>query len=460
MLIKQLKAEGLAHNTYFIASGGEAVIIDPRREPEDIWECLELARQSCAQIRYVFETHRNEDFVHGSLELHKRTGATIYHGAGIPFKYGKPMRDGDEVSFGSMKIRALETPGHTPESLSFVLYDNKYPGEPITVFSGDTLFVSSTGRIDLPGEDKKRENAGKLYDSIYKKILSLGDHVLLCPAHGAGSVCGSDMGDRDWSTLGYEKRTNLHLQLDRNAFVDYKVDEKFVLPPYFRRMEEYNLNGPPSLASRQDPVPMGVQEFKGAMGRTGVAIADVRLPQAFGGGHIPGSYSIWLGGMALFPGWLFDENTDLLLVPYRDEDAWIADRFLCRIGFDKVAGYLCGGFETWQNMAMPIEFTGELHVDALKPLLDTGYMRLIDVREPREWREGIVPGAMLRYVGDLEKAIPDIPRDRPVAVMCSIGHRGSLGASILQKAGFSQVYNVPGGFTAWKLKNYPVVKPA
>ncbi|CAJ37779.1 MBL fold metallo-hydrolase [Methanocella arvoryzae] len=459
MILRNLKAEGLAHNTYFIASGEEAVVIDPRREPADLRECLDLARESGAIIRYILETHRNEDFVHGSLELEKMTGATIYHGASLPFKYGQPLRDGDRITFDKLSILTMETPGHTPESLTYVLYDQKYPDEPLATFTGDALFVNSTGRIDLPDENEKHVNAGKLYDSIHGKILPLGDHVVIYPAHGAGSVCGSGMGDRDWSTIGYEKRTNPHLQLGRDEFIEYKVGEKFVRPPYFLRMEDYNLNGPPLLESRRAPVPLGVQTFDRAMRQKGTEVVDIRLPQAFGGGHIPGSYSIWLGGMALFPGWLFDYETELLLVPYEDEDAWKADRLLCRIGFDQVYGYLAGGFEPWQNAGMPIEFTGELPVDALKPLMDTSDIRLIDVREPREWQNGIVPGALLRYVGHLKTDLPDVPRDRPVAVMCSVGHRGSLGASILQKAGYGQVYNVPGGFTAWRARDYPV-KPA
>lgn len=456
MKLKLLKAEGLAQHTYFISSGGEAAIIDPRREEGDIRACLNLAREGGARITLILETHRNEDFVHGSLELQKHTGSRIYHGAGLPFKYGEPLKDGDELSLGALTLRALETPGHTPESLTYVLYDNTHKDEAVAAFTGDALFVGTTGRIDLPGEAKKAENAGKLYDSLHGKILPLGYQVLLCPAHGAGSVCGSGIGDRDWSTIGYERRTNPHLKLDRDAFIERKITEELLRPPYFGIMEAYNLNGPPPLESRRTPVPLGATEFKAAMGEPNTSVVDVRLPQAFGGGHIPGSYNIWLEGMALYPGWLFGSDTRLLIVPYRDQEAWKADRLLARIGFDRVAGYLRRGFEVWQNAGLSLEFTGQLPVDALKPLLDTSDLRLLDVREPREWQDGVVPGAMLRFVGSLQDSIPDVPRDRPVAVMCSVGHRGSLGASILQKAGFALVYNVPGGFTAWKQHDYPV----
>ncbi|WP_424357030.1 rhodanese-like domain-containing protein [Methanocella sp. MCL-LM] len=457
MILRRLKASGLAHNTYYLSSQGEAVIIDPRRVTGDVEEILALARDDCSEIKYILETHRNEDFVHGSKEIATRTDAAIRHGSKLPFKYGDPMGEGDEVSFGRMKLRALETPGHTPETLSYALYDGLNPDVALAVFTGDVLFVGSTGRVDLaPGS--KAENARLLYESIHDKLLPLGDQTMLCPAHGAGSVCGAGMGDRDWSTLGYEKLTNPHLQLSKAEFVEAKVNEKFIQPPYFRTMEDYNLNGPPSLAGRKSLHRLELKEFKNAMDKDGTVLVDTRLPQAFGGGHIPGSYSIWLDGMALFPGWLFKPHTEIVLLPYRNEDAYTADRYLCRIGYDNVTGFLCGGFEKWQNAGLPIEYTGEVSADKLKAMIDSGEVLLLDVREPREWQEGTVPGAKMLYVGDLEQKLDEVPRDKPVASMCSVGHRGSTGASILKRAGFKDVYNVLGGFTAWKQKKYPVAK--
>jgi hydroxyacylglutathione hydrolase len=459
MILKRLKADVLAHNSYFIGSEGEAVVIDPRREAGDVEEILGLARESCAQVKHILETHRNEDFVHGSKEIAERTGATIGHGGRTPFKYGEPLRDGDEVAFGGMSIRAVETPGHTSESLTYVLYDGGHPGVALAAFTGDALFVSSTGRIDLPGTDQKTENARKLYESLHERILPLGDHVLLCPAHGAGSVCGAGMGDRDWSTIGYEKRTNPHLQLGKDEFVEHKANELFVRPPYFLTMEKYNLDGPPSLAQRASPAPMRLHAFKETLETGESALIDTRLQQAFGGGHIPGSYNIWLKGTALFPGWLFAPGQKLLLLADRDEDALAADRYLCRIGYDDIAGYLCGGFEAWQNAGLPIGHTGEISVDALKLMLDRGDIALVDVREPREWAGGTVKGAIRIYVGDLKDHIRDLPSNKPVATMCSVGHRGSLGASILQRSGIVSVYNVLGGMAAWKGRKYPLVRP-
>jgi hydroxyacylglutathione hydrolase len=460
MILKLLKADGLAQHTYFIGSEDEAAVIDPRREAGDVADILDLARRECMRIRYVLETHRNEDFVHGSLEIAGRTGATIYHGSATPFKYGKPIKEGDEVSIGSLKIKVLETPGHTPDSLTYVLYDTDHPEVPLAAFDGDELFVGSTGRIDLPGTDIKRENAIKQYESIHEKILPLGDQTLLCPAHGAGSVCGSGMADRDWSTVGYEKKTNPFLQLDKDKYVEAKVNEKMVRPPYFMAMEQYNLDGPPSLASRIAPAGMSLGEYKDRVENKDYALVDTRMPPAFGGGHIPGSYNIWLGGMALFPGWMFGPEQKLLLLTDRESDAATADKYLCRIGYDHVEGYLCGGFQVWQNAGLTIGHTGELSAEALRQMLQKGEIMLLDVREPREWEQGIVEGAKLIYVGKLKDKLDEVPRGKPIASMCSVGHRGSLGASILQKAGFRDVYNVLGGFTAWKNDKYPTVKPS
>lgn len=460
MILKLLKAEGLAHHTYFVGSRGEAAVIDPRREAGDVADILEIARRQCMHIKYILETHRNEDFVHGSQEIVSRTGAMIYHGSKTPFKYGKPMKDGEEILIGGVMIRALETPGHTPESLTFVLYDIKYPDVALVAFTGDQLFVGSTGRIDLPGLDQKEVNAGLQHDSIHEKILPLGDQTLLCPAHGAGSVCGSGMGDRNWSTIGYEKQSNPYLKLERDAYVTAKVNEKLMRPPFFLTMEQYNLDGPPSLASRAIPPGLGLSAFKDLADKGDYALVDTRMPPAFGGGHMPGSYNIWLGGMALFPGWMFGPEQKLLLIPDRDGDVSIADRYLCRIGYDHVEGFLCGGFETWQNSGLSIGHTGEMSVLALKQMLENGEITLLDVREPREWAEGVVPGARTIYVGDLKNKISEVPRDKPVASMCSVGHRGSLGASLLQKAGFRDIYNVPGGFTAWKNNKFPTTKPS
>ncbi|WP_231845185.1 rhodanese-like domain-containing protein [Methanocella paludicola] len=454
--MRRMKAEGLAHNTYFISSGGEAVVIDPRREAGDIENCMDLARGRCTKIKYILETHRNEDFTIGSVDLKKRTGAKIGHSANTPFTYGDiALKEGDSLPFGDMMLNVLETPGHTCDSLTYVLHASD--GIPLAAFTGDALFIGSTGRIDLPGKDVEEKNARALYHSIHDKILPSGDHVLLYPAHGAGSVCGVGISDRDESTLGYERMTNAQLSMDEDTFVKTKLEEKFVRPTYFRKMEQYNLHGPPLLESRMKPEALSLAEFKGAVRDR--PIVDTRTPPAFGGGHIPGSYSIWLEGMTLFPGWLLDYDRETLLLTDRDEDVKTADKFLARLGYDKCCGYLCGGFDVWQNAGMPIEYTHDISVEELNGRLAAGDITLTDVREPAEWERGIVPGAAMTFVGHLPQRLPDLPRNKPIATMCSVGHRGSIGASILERAGYTNVYNVLGGFKAWKNKGYAVTTP-
>jgi len=455
MILRRLKAAGLAQNTYFIGSGGEAAVIDPRREAGDIEDCLSLARDNCTNIKYILETHRNEDFVIGSVDLKKRTGAKIGHSKNTQFTYGDlALEEGDSLPLGDLALKALETPGHTYDSLTYVLYAN---GLPLAAFTGDALFIGSTGRIDLLGKDLEERNARALYRSVHDKILALGDQALLYPAHGAGSVCGVGISDRDESTLGYERMTHPQLSMDEDTFVKTKLDEKLVRPPYFRTMEQYNLHGPPPLEGRMKPEALNLEEFERSMDSR--PVVDTRDPPAFGGGHIPGSYSIWLQGMALFPGWLLDYDSELLLLTHRDEDVKAADKYLARLGYDKCYGYLCGGFGVWQNAGMPIGYTRHISAEQLNGRLDAGDITLIDVREPAEWERGIVPGASMAFVGHLPQNLPGLPKDKPVASMCSVGHRGSIGASILESAGYTNVYNVLGGFTAWKNRGFAITKP-
>jgi hydroxyacylglutathione hydrolase len=215
MIFRRIKSEGLAHLSYFIGSGGEAAIVDPRR---DIGVYLDVARQNCMRIKYVLETHRNEDYIIGSAELKAQAGCTVYHGKNLPFKYGKGIADGDELTIGGLRMMALETPGHTPESVTYALYNGS--SVPLVAFTGDSLFAGTTGRTDLWGA--AGEAAGALYDSIMEKILPLGDQAVLCPAHGAGSVCGTGISDRDDSTIGYERMTNPDLKLTKGEFISKK----------------------------------------------------------------------------------------------------------------------------------------------------------------------------------------------------------------------------------------------
>jgi len=447
MIFRRIKSEGLAHLSYFIGSGGEAAVIDPRR---DVDVYLDIARENCMGIRYVLETHRNEDYVVGSLELEARTQCRILHGKRLPFEYGEGIGDGEIIRLGGLIIKALETPGHTPESMTYVLYDNGTV--PLMAFSGDALFFGTTGRTDLWGTPE--EAAGLLYDSLHDKILTLGDQTILCPAHGAGSVCGTGFSDRDEGSIGGERLANPDLRLKKEAFIAKKKAEPLETPPYFRMMESYNQNGPPVTGGPAVCSPMSTRKFKAAIGAG--LLVDARMPPAFSV-HIPGAYSIWLEGMATWPGWVGDYKKPIYLLLERDKDAALAATYLYRLGFDNVQGYLCGGFQPWLNEALDTEFLGLLVPDALAGMLSQEKLTLLDVRSDAEWKNGHIKEAMHIYVGELGNRISEVPQGKPLACVCSTGLRASLAASILKKAGFKDVYNVLGGITAWKAKDYPLL---
>ena len=456
MIFERIKSEGLAHISYFLGSDDAAAVIDPRR---DCKVYLDLAQQHELEIQYIFETHRNEDFVIGSIELGHFTGAKIYHGSGLPFKYGETLKDGQAVRFGTLRLTAIHTPGHTDESVCYVLSDLTAGEEPVMVFSGDTLFVGDVGRIDLYGPQEDSRLAGSLYDSIFHKLLPLGDPVMLCPGHGAGSVCGGAISDREQSTLGLERLQNPVLQRTKKAnFIRLKIAEHHERPPYFRRMEEYNLEGPPLLTRLPSPPPLSPEEFKQRM-ELGAIVVDTRPPPAFGGAHIEHSYSVWLDGLSTFAGWILPYDKPILLVLDDQTHLEQAVRYLIRLGYDEVSGYLRGGLEAWYNAAQPIDRLGLLTVHELKKRLDSREnLTVVDVRRIDEWTDGHVEGALHIYVGHLPTRLSEIPSDRPVAVICNVGHRASLGASILRQAGYREVYNVLGSITAWKNAGYALMR--
>lgn len=454
MIFHRIKSEGTAHNSYLLGSGNDAIVIDPRRDC-DIY--LDLAKRNGMRITLIFETHRNEDFTSGSVELQHFTGAEIFHGEGLDWQYGSLVKEGDVFPFGDLWITALSTPGHTDESMSYVLRDTPTGRAGLMVFTGDALFVNDTGRIDFYGPVEALRLAGELFDSIHRKLLPLGDGVIICPAHGSGSVCGSNISDRDESTIGVEKLRNPWLQIkDRDEFVRLKAAEKHTLPHYFRMMEKYNLEGPPLLRNLLMPVPLSPEEFRKKM-EDGAVVVDTSRPAAFGGAHIRGVYSIPLESLSVYGGWVLPYDRPILLVTENDADVDEAVRYLVRSGYDRIEGYLAGGTEEWYNNGYPVEKLPLLTVSELKTRLDSGDdILVLDVRDENEWNAGHVKGSTNLYFGHLEGRTDDVPKDRHVALICRIGHRAGMAASILLRAGFDNVSNVLGGFTAWTAAGYPV----
>ncbi len=454
MKIKTVKSEGLAHNSYYLSSGNEAAVIDPRR---DCTIYTELAAQDCAKITYILETHRHEDFVVGSLELQNMTQAQIGHSKELPFKYGDSnLSDGDTLSVGNAKIKVLYTPGHTNESLCYVAYEDS---EPQMVFSGDTLFAGSVGRTDLYGKEAQRTQAEKLYTSLHDKLLTLGDGIVVYPAHGAGSICGSGISGAEPTTIGYEKATNPYLRLNREEFVLKSMNEQQYVPRYFKQMEKENLNGPLLLSELSDPKPYRLQEFEEEMQEQNMIIVDTRLPYAYAGSHIPNSLSMWLGGTSAYPGWVMDINQYVVFVLERPEDIELVEARFRRVGFVNMCGYLCGGMNTWQEAGRPFRSFQTLPVAELSGKLSRGEVTLLDVRESHEWFEdGYIAGANLIPFGDLPEKASSTPKDKPIAAMCSVGNRSSIALSILERAGYKHLINVLGGMTAWTNLSYPTKK--
>lgn len=457
-ILKKVKSEGLSHISYFVGSEGEAAVIDPRR---DCQAYLQMAFEEEMEIKHVLETHRNEDCVTGAVELQKNTGAQIYHGGRQPFRYGNALSDGQELAFGKMVIKAMETPGHTIESISYALYErgeNVTLSKPILVFTGDTLFVGEVGRADLCAPSERLKMAEMIYDSIHGKLLPLGDGVIICPAHGAGSVCGRTISDREESTIGIERDKNPRLKLSRHEFVQLKSTESFEKPPYFKKMEEYNLNGPPLSCNLPLPHPLSPADFKAKIDR-GAIVLDVRKPSDFGGAHVPGAYSIWFEGLPYFAGWILPYDKKILLALSSKEQVEGIVRVLGRLGYDQFVGYLAGNLEAWYTRGYPTSRVNLISVQDLRERLGRKErLVLLDVREEQEFREGHIKGAIHNHLASLEERIDSYDKAIPTAVICNSGNRSSIAASVLLRNGFKEVYNVLGSITAWKNAGYPTEK--
>ncbi|XHH08321.1 MAG: rhodanese-like domain-containing protein [Candidatus Bathyarchaeia archaeon] len=454
MKLKTVKSRGLAHNSYFLSSGGEAVVIDPRRDCEIY---LELAKEECIKIRYILETHRNEDYVIGSLELQNMTEAEIGHSNALDFKYGDhKLADDDTLNAGDFKIKAAYTPGHTNESLCYAVYSSGN-SLPLMVFTGDTLFAGSAGRTDLYGTQAQMEQAEKLYSSLHEKLLPLGDHVLVYPAHGEGSVCGHGINNQEPTTIGYERKTNPYLQLGKEDFIKKALKTKQVVPRYFRKMEELNLNGPPLLSELAYPKALMLETFEEEMPEHNMTVLDTRNHYSFAGAHIPDSLSMWLGGATVYPGWLLDPDQYILFILERASDIKEATAYLRRLGFDNLCGYLCGGMRTWLEAGRPFCSNGTITPKEVYDALGKGRFTLVDIREPSEWEEdGVIDGSELMVFPDIPEKAASLPKDKPIIIVCSVGERSSTAASLLQKQGFTDVRNMLGGMTAWKNLGYPI----
>lgn len=446
MLLEKIKTPGLSHLSYLIGSGGKAAVIDPRRD----CECyLELARAQGLEITHIFETHRNEDLVSGAPILKEMTGARVLHGpnAAGNVEYAEIAREGDEFAIGQLKLEVLETPGHTDDHLAFILRDTAYPHGPVGVFTGDALFVGDVGRTDFYPE-RNREVAGLLYDSL-QKILALGDQVILYPAHGAGSVCGSGMAEREFSTLGHERANNPRLQFDsRDAFIDFKVEENHYQPPYFRLMERLNLEGGEPAPRVTRPKRLSLAELEGL---DVDHLVDVREPLAFASGHLLGSMNLPVGMISAFAGWFIREGESLALIASDEDQLEGAMTHLMRIALDNVRGGYVG--------IVPAAAQGRT-MNAI-PMIDTEEVEnrldsnpegwtLLDVRDADERTETAIDGSQHIYVGELNERYSELDPSRRYTLMCASGMRATVAAGWLASRGFDKLDVYLGSMGAWK----------
>ncbi len=453
MLFERIESTGLAHYSYLVGDGGDALVIDPRRDC-DVY--VEHAARQGYRIAFILETHRNEDYAIGSVELAARTGAEIWNAdAQWPYRYGQPVTDGQTWHAGRLDLQALHTPGHTPGSMSYVLHDPV--GAPWMVFSGDTLFANDVGRVDLLGKDHLDEMAGHLYDTLFQKLLPLGDGVIVCPAHGAGSVCGSSIADRPWTTLGLERRINPKLQVAFRGDFVAKAARILEVPPYFTRMEKWNLDGAPLLCTL--PVPTALPARDVAARLPEAVVLDTRNVLAFAEAHIPGALSIWLEGLAGFAGWFLPYDTPLLLVT--DDAGESVDatvRTLIRLGYDQIAGVLSGGMLAWHEAGLESQSHRTITVQALCRRIEAHEpMTLLDVRSNEELEnDGEIPGALHGHITLLPDRIDNIGRDHPLYIFCGSGLRATIAASLFQRQGWEDVTVVLGGFSAWSAAGCPM----
>ncbi|HEY5026886.1 MAG TPA: rhodanese-like domain-containing protein [Candidatus Angelobacter sp.] len=458
MYFEQFYLGCLAHASYMLGSEGEAAVVDPQRDVEIY---LKAADEQGLKIRHIFETHLHADFVSGHLELAERTGAKIYIGAeaGATFPH-VPLHDGAEVRFGKVRITALETPGHTPEGVCLVVADEEKSSEPCAVLTGDTLFIGDVGRPDLSKSHTPQQLAGFLYDSLHGKLMKLGDHVLVYPAHGAGSLCGRNMRAERSSTIGTERMTNYALQIkSREEFIRQLTENLPSRPEYFLQDAQINRAGAPALAEMRDLPPIGAPELNELL-QHGVFVLDVRPNADFASAHVPGSINIALSGQfASWAGTIMGLSARPVLIAESPEQYAEARLRLARVGIEDPRGFLPGGIAAWKQAGFPLASVPQITVQELSDRRHGGRLQVLDVRREGEWQAGHIEGAEWFPLDNFKVSAPELAPSTPVAVHCQGGYRSMIACSLLQRAGLENVINVAGGFDAWKQAAFPVEAP-
>lgn len=446
----------LAHASYLLASEGEAVVVDPQRDV-DIY--LKAAEQRGVRIRHIFETHLHADFVSGHKELAARTGAKIYIGpngrATVPHT---EVHDDFELHVGNMRIKVLETPGHTPESVCLVVTDEGKSPNPWAVLTGDTLFLGDVGRPDLPKTHAPEVLASMLYDSLHDKLLKLPDDVLVYPAHGAGSLCGRNMRAERSSTIGTERLTNYALQIkSREEFIRQLTTNLPPRPEYFPLDAQINRTGAPALSELRDLTAISARELQLLLNER-VTTLDVRPAHEFASGHVPGSINIPLSGQfASWAGILLGLSARPVLIAMSPDQISEARTRLARVGIDDARGYLHDGIEGWVRAGLDLAEVPQITVQQLNEHFGVDRFQLLDVRRKPEWETGHIEAATWWPLEDFNTSLPQVDHNAPIAVLCKGGYRSMMACSLLRQRGFQNVTNVIGGFDAWENARLPIV---
>jgi hydroxyacylglutathione hydrolase len=459
--VQQFFVEGLGCASYLIGCerSGMAAVVDPQR---DVRPYLQEAKDHGLKITHIIETHLHADHISGNSELAARTGAQIYmhEAAGAKFPH-QQVKNGDAIKLGGVQITVRHTPGHTPESITLMISDTARSDEPWMALTGDLLFVGDVGRPDLVGPDAARSLAGDLYESLFGTLLKEEDALLIYPGHGAGSLCGRAIGSVRNTTLGYERRHNPALNIaDKDHFIEYMTSNLPEQPGNHRTIKSINRNGPQVLGDVQ-PKPLDIRQAITHFQR-GAALLDTRSKTDYVARHIPGSVHLeandQLSNRIAFV--LSPEQPIVLLLSYVD-DYENVEYSLRRVGYDQVVGYLSEGIEGWDTAGLPLT-SGDIQdvsAEELNNLLKNGNLPLVvDVREPWEYAQGHISGAMLIPLGQLTSQLKNLDPQRPVATVCASGNRSQSAAALLGQKGFTKIYNLLNGMSGWQAAGFPMIQ--
>ncbi len=455
MEFKQIYTPGLAHCSYVIGGRNACIVVDPSRE---VMQYLEIAKYFRLPIKGIIETHLHADFVSGHIELAKITGAKIYISAKAKTEYEHyAVSDHEEITFDTLKIKMIDTPGHTPEGSVFIFSDLERGEKPALVFTGDTLLIGDAGRPDL-FPDIKEELASKLYSSL-RNIEKISDHVEVYPAHGAGSLCGKALSSKLSSTIGTERMYNAAMQIHpEEKFIKTFLEGMPEAPDHFSRCSEINRKGASIITSLPRPVAYKPKEFL-KLAQSGSVIIDTRDQLPFGAAHIPGAYGLSLkGNFATFAGWVLPPDKPLLLVVDNPSDIMAALKGLYSVGLDNVIGYLEGGMSDYAANGLRTARLDSISVTELKERFDKKELLLVDTRLKSEWDTEHIENSIHAPAPDVRKRYSEWVGDKPVAFICNTGNRSLLASSLmLNLSGMKNIINVIGGTSAWIKLGFPTV---